>query len=100
MAQDAFEDMVKFVVDVQRRVLCAGGELHSDQEQLLLEDGSLQENLWGGNYYWDDPSEERFEYTSMINVRPAQGNTSQQIQSEAIRRQVRDLAVHFFEASR
>ena len=97
MAQDTFEDMVKFVADVKRRVLCAGGELHSDAEQLLLEDGSSQEDLWGGNYYWNDPSEERFEYTSMINLRP--GNAAQRIQSEEILRRVRDVAAFFFETS-
>jgi len=48
-----FEDMVKYVVDVQRRVIAIGGELHADAEQILLnlEDGSRQEDLWGANYY-------------------------------------------------
>jgi hypothetical protein len=31
-----FEDMVKFVVDVERRVAAVGGELHADEEALLL----------------------------------------------------------------
>jgi len=98
LAAESFEDMVKFVVDIERRILCAGGGLHSDEEQLLLEDGSLQDNLWGANYYLDDPEESRFEYTSMINVRPAQNNRAQQIESPEIRRHVRDLAAFFFES--
>lgn len=35
-----FEDMVKYVVDVERGVAAVGGELHADAEALLLEDGS------------------------------------------------------------
>jgi len=40
-----FQDMVKFVVDVERRIAAVGGELHSDAEALLLEHGSAQESL-------------------------------------------------------
>ncbi len=46
-----FGDMVKLVVDVRREVVAVGGELHADAEQLLLEQGSRQANLWGANYY-------------------------------------------------
>ena len=98
LAQDSFEDMVKFVVDLDRRVICVGGGLHSDEEQILLEDGSQQDNLWGANYYLDDSGDARFEYTSMINIRPLQNNKSQQIESAEIRNQVYSLAVHFFES--
>src|SRR5690348_3658159 len=97
LAEEEFEDMVKFVVDLKRRIICAGGGLHSDEEQMLLADGSHQEDLWGGNYYLKDSTEERFEYTSMINIRPKQNNRSQEVQSPALRQQIRELAIHFFE---
>lgn len=97
LAQESFEDMVKFVIDVRRNVICVGGGLHADEEAVLLEDGSRQEDLWGANYYLFDSSEARLEYTSMINVRPRDGNTAQIIQSEPIRQKVRAAAVHFFE---
>jgi hypothetical protein len=100
LAQESFEDMVKFVVDVEREILCAGGGLHADEEQILLDDGSAQAHLWGANYYLFDKTEERFEYTSMINLRPAQGNTAQEIQSPDLRRKVRELAVRYFESSK
>jgi hypothetical protein len=38
-----FEDMVKYVVDVERGVAAVGGELHADAEALLLEDGSRRQ---------------------------------------------------------
>jgi hypothetical protein len=46
LAQEEFEDMVKFAVDLKRKVICAGGGLHSDEEQLLLEDGFVQGDVW------------------------------------------------------
>ncbi|MEX1113476.1 MAG: DUF5674 family protein, partial [Patescibacteria group bacterium] len=40
IAAEQFGDMVKAVVDVERRILALGGELHSDEEAVLLDDGS------------------------------------------------------------
>ena len=97
LADETFGDMIKFVVDLKGKIICAGGGLHSDEEKLLLEEGCLQAELWGANYYPDLSGEDRFEYQSMINVRPSQGNRKQQIESEKIRAEVRELAVHFFE---
>lgn len=51
VAQAQFGDMLKAVVDVRRRVMAVGGELHSDEEAALLEDGSRQQDLWGTNVY-------------------------------------------------
>src|SRR5664279_1218703 len=99
LADETFGDMIKFVADIEEGILCAGGGLHSDEEKLLLEEGCLQANLWGANYYPDLTGEDRFEYQSMINIRPSQDNRKQQIQSEKIRAQVRELAIHFFEAN-
>ncbi|MEO5903589.1 MAG: DUF5674 family protein [Gemmatimonadaceae bacterium] len=44
-----FGDMVKAVVDVRRNLMAIGGEVHSDEESVLLDDGSEQSNLWGIN---------------------------------------------------
>jgi hypothetical protein len=46
-----FEDMVKYVVDVERGVVAIGGEMQADAEAALLESGSRQADLWGANYY-------------------------------------------------
>jgi hypothetical protein len=86
-----FEDMVKYVVDVHRGVAAVGGEMHADGEAALLEDGSRQADLWGANYYPGRGREECIEYTSLINIRPAQGNRSMEIQDPGVRQQVRDL---------
>jgi hypothetical protein len=91
-----FGDMVKFVVDLNLEVICVGGEFHSDEEAILLEKGSAQANLWGANYYPDNPEGKKLMYTSMINIRSSAGNTKQEIQSPAIREQVARVAKHYF----
>ncbi|NJN11246.1 MAG: hypothetical protein HC815_26020 [Richelia sp. RM1_1_1] len=37
-------------MDIERRILAGGGEMHYDCEQVLLENGSQQENLWGAGW--------------------------------------------------
>jgi len=86
-----YEDMVKYVVDIERRRAAVGGELHADAEQLLLQSGSRQADLWGANYYPGKGPEGCIEYTSLINIRPAQGNRSMLIADPSIRERVRDL---------
>ena len=66
LAGQQFGDMVKAVVDVSRRVMAIGGELHSDEEALLLDDGSRQADLWGINLYVAESAAEWIEYDCVI----------------------------------
>ena len=86
-----FEDMVKYVVDVERRVIGLGGEMQVDAEQALLEDGSQQADLWGANYYPGRGPDGCIEYTSLINIRPASGNRGMELQDPDLRARVREL---------
>ncbi|RPH57734.1 hypothetical protein EHM82_00620 [bacterium] len=86
-----FESMVKYVVDIERRLAAVGGELHADAEKLLLEAGSRQSDLWGANYYPGRGPDKCIEYTSLINIRPAQGNRSMLIGDPEIRERVREV---------
>ena len=45
LAQRRFGDMVKACVDIRRAVMAIGGELHSDEEAVLLDDGSTQAEI-------------------------------------------------------
>lgn len=64
-------------------------ELHADQEKVLLENGSKQENLWGINLYPEDFAQEEFiEFDSMINLRPSWGNRSRGVDDENLRRKI------------
>jgi hypothetical protein len=85
IAKLQFGDFVKAVVDVGRGIMTIGGELHADEEAVLLDEGSVQRDLWGINLYPDLPSDRWIEYDSMINVRPSQGNRSRNVEDPALR---------------
>ena len=85
VAAQGFGDMVKAVVDVRRAVMAVGGDLHSDEEAALLDDGSLQADLWGINLYPSEQTDDWIEFDSMINVRPAQGNRSRSVEDVTLR---------------
>ena len=91
IALEQFGDFVKAVVDVRQGIMAIGGELHADEEALLIEEGAQQADLWGINVYPDRPAAERIEFDSMINVRPAQGNRSRSVGDPATRRQIEDV---------
>lgn len=78
---------IKVVVDIRRRILSAGGEKHVDAEQLLLKDGSRQEDLWGAGL---DLETQEMDFDSMINIRPAQ-NPSREILNQEMRKQVESI---------
>jgi hypothetical protein len=86
-----FEDMVKYVVDVARGVAAVGGDLHADEEALLLDNGSRQQDLWGANYYPGRGRDGCIEFTSLINIRPAQDNRSMTIEDPTLRERIREL---------
>jgi hypothetical protein len=85
IAKQQFGDMVKAVVDVEQGIMAIGGELHSDEEAVLLDQGSAQRHLWGINIYPDKPLDEWIEFDSMINVRPSAGNRSRNVESSEMR---------------
>ena len=91
LVEEGFGDMVKYVVDVERSVIAVGGDMHADAEQSLLEAGSRQQDLWGANYYPGLGREECIEYTSLINIRPNQGNKSMVVQDEGVRERIRQI---------
>ena len=87
-----YENMIKIVVDIRRRYLSGGGEMHADCESVLLDDGSEQDDLWGANWY---PNEQRIEFESLINIRPRMGNRSILIQDENLRRKIESVTREF-----
>ena len=91
MAGAQFGDFVKAVVDVRQGLMAIGGELHADEEAVLLQHGGRQMDLWGINLYPDRPAEEFVEFDSMINIRPSQGNRSRGVEDAVVQRQIRDI---------
>ena len=88
LAHGQFGDFVKAVVDVGLGVMAIGGELHADEEALLLEQGSRQADVWGINLFPDRGGTDRIEFDSMINIRPSQGNRSRSVEDPVLRQQI------------
>jgi len=85
IADEDYGNYVKAVVDIENEIIAIGGELHSDEEALLIDDGSKQNDLWGINIYTEKPNEERVEFDSMINIRPSCGNRSRDVENPEIK---------------
>jgi hypothetical protein len=83
---------IKLAVDVKRRILAGGGELHADCEQVLLRDGSDQAHLWGADWY---PLTQTVGYESIINIRSKANNRSAEIQDPVLREQVNQILQTF-----
>lgn len=91
LAKDRFGDMVKAVVDLKKGVVAFGGELHADEEALLLDAGSNQEDLWGINIYVDQSKDNWIEFDSMINLRPSQNNNSRSVENAEIQKKIVEI---------
>lgn len=83
-----FGNMVKAVVDIEKKIVAIDAEMHADLEQLLLESNSEQKNLWGINFYPEMTGEDFVEFDSMINVRPSQKNRSRGVDDPEIRKKI------------
>lgn len=88
MAGDRFGDLIKAVVDVSTGVMAIDGELHADEEALLLERGSRQTDLWGINIYPELAGKDRIEFDLIINIRPSQGDRSRGVDDPVIRERI------------
>lgn len=86
LAEDMFGNFVKAVVDIENKIMAAGGEFHADEEALLIENGSKQNNLWGINIYPEIKNENWVEFDSMINLRPSQGNRTRGVENKEIQK--------------
>ena len=91
--RELFDPYIKTAIDVNKKICSAGCDRHSDSEKLLIEQGSKQEDLWGGGI---DLETMIIDCNSMINIRPQGGNTSNEIQNAKIRKEFEELTKFFF----
>jgi len=92
MAKKMFKNLVKAVVDIEQEIMVVDAGLHADEEMLLLENGSKQENLWGINIFPDQIGDDRFVvFDSMINLRPSWGNRSRGVDDPKIQEKIRNI---------
>lgn len=90
--KEVFDVYVKTVIDVEKKVCCAGMDRHFEGEKILLEQGSLQSDIWGGGI---DIETKEIDYNSFINIR-SMDNKSNEIQDSAVRKKYEELTRYFF----
>ena len=101
LAQQQFGNLIKATVDVRRKVMALGGDLHADEEQLLLGKGSSQQDLWGINLYPARFGTDDFiEFDSMINLRPSQGNMSRGVEDIKVQEQIEKVVAELIKGEK
>ena len=89
MSEKMYNQLVKAVVDIKKGIMVVDADLHADEENMLLENESDQEDLWGINIYPEKFGTEDFiEFDSMINIRPSWGNYSRGIENIDIQKNI------------
>ena len=91
--QEVYPGYIKVVVDLENGWLCAGGEYHIDCEEVLINAGSKQSDLWGGGV---NMSTKTIEYQAMSNYKPAQGRTTYEISDSEIKAKFEGRVKYFF----
>ena len=88
LSERMFGNFVKAVIDIEKEIVAVDAELHVDLEQLLIENGSEPNNLWGINIYPEVGKDKFIEFDSMINLKPSLGNRTRGIDKEEIREKI------------
>lgn len=91
--KEQFDVYIKTVIDIEKKVCSAGCDRHSDSEKILLEEGSIQSDIWGGGV---DLETKIIDFNSLINIRPSDKNMSNEIQGSKIRKKFEELTKYFF----
>jgi hypothetical protein len=92
MAKEQFGDLIKAVVDIDQGIMAVGGEMHADEEVILMEkEGSKRESAWGINIYPGKNKEEMIEFDSVINLKPSFGNRSRSVDNPEIQNKIRNI---------
>jgi hypothetical protein len=91
MSEKMHNNIVKAVVDLEKGIMVVDADMHADQELLLLEQDSRQEDLWGINIHPYNSPDKWIEFDSMINLRPSFGNKSRGVDDPAIQERIKKL---------
>lgn len=92
--REQFDSYIKTVIDIEKKICSAGCNRHFESEKILLDQGSKQENIWGGGI---DLETKIIDCNSFINIRPSQRNTSNEIQDPELRKSFEEISKYFFQ---
>lgn len=93
--REQFDSYIKTVIDIEKKICSAGCNRHFESEKILLNQGSKQKNIWGGGI---DLETKTIDCNSFINIRPGQGNTSNEIQNSITRKSFEEITKIFFQS--
>jgi len=94
LAENMYGNIVKAVVDIEKKIIVVDAEMHVDEEQYLLDNGSSQNSLWGINLHPAKYGTNDFiEFDSMINIRPRQQNMSRNVEDLNVQNQIIDIVI-------
>lgn len=91
MSRRMFGGLVKAVVDINKNLIAVDAAMHSDLENILIDNGSKQDDVWGINLYPELTGGDFIEFDSMINVRPRLNNFSRSIESKDLQKKIVDI---------
>lgn len=92
--REQFDSYIKTVIDIEKKICSAGCDRHFESEKILLDQGSKQDDVWGGGI---DLETKTIDGNSFINIRSTQGNTSNEIQRPGIRKSFEEITKYFFD---
>jgi len=92
LAHEQYQDIIKAVVDIEKKIMGIGGELHVDIQSIMIEkESSRGDDTWGINLYLDKAGDDFIEFDSMINLKPNFGNRSRDVENEETKNKIREI---------
>jgi hypothetical protein len=91
--QEVFDTYVKTVIDIENKICSAGCDRHFESENILLDQGSKQSDIWGGGI---DIDSKIIDFNSFINIRPLDKNASNELLDPDKRKIYDELTKYFF----
>lgn len=87
------EGYIKLAVDIEQGIAVGGAEMHYECEEVLLEEGSKQRDVWGAGWLWQT---REVKFDSYINIRPPH-NRSNEVQDPELRERIREIVLSLFD---
>lgn len=90
-----FAEVVKTVVDIEKKIMAIDAEVHAELRELLIrEEDSHPQYLWGINLVPDRENEGFIVFDSLINLKPGLNNRTRGIEDAKIRGKITAIINH------
>ena len=92
MSKKMFGGLIKAMVDIEKEIMAVDAPMHADLLEFLIEkENSEPKNLWGINIYSEKSGNDFIEFDSIMNLKPDLGNKTRGVESEEIKKRVKQL---------